>query len=66
MNLSACRIVRTNNQIFHSTSVEEALKWLDEHNDVARVEVDAIDNKATIHFYMFNCVDESIESLMNL
>lgn len=66
MNLSICVIVRTNNQIFHSASVEEALKCLEDIDDVAHIEIDAIDNEAIIHSYKFNSVDESIESLMNL
>ncbi|WP_162047881.1 hypothetical protein [Vibrio taketomensis] len=45
MHLSACRIVKTNLQTFRFTCVEETLEWLEEHRDIERIEVDAIDNE---------------------
>lgn len=66
MHLSACRIVKTNLQTFRFTCVEETLEWLEEHRDIERIEVDAIDNEENIHSYTFCTIDESIENLMNL
>lgn len=66
MNLDACRIIRSNCETLHFTSVEETLICLEEYRDIIRVEIDAIDLKSTVYSYIFENIDESIESLMNL
>ncbi|GAK83736.1 hypothetical protein JCM19238_1298 [Vibrio ponticus] len=66
MNLNACRIVRNNFQKLDFASVEDALTWLEDNQDVIRVEIDAIDSKSTIYTYTFTSIEESIENLMHL
>ncbi|CAH6781746.1 conserved hypothetical protein [Vibrio chagasii] len=67
MVLESCRITLTNQQIMISQSVESSLYLLEAeiNNGISEVKIDA-DDGFQVHSYIFDSVEESIESLMNL
>ncbi|MBJ2148495.1 hypothetical protein JC606_19275 [Vibrio sp. IB15] len=67
MVLESCRITLTNQQIMISQSVESSLYLLEAEisNGISEVKIDA-DDGFQVHSYIFDSVEESIESLMNL
>ncbi|AXY03600.1 MULTISPECIES: hypothetical protein [Vibrio] len=67
MDLHTCVIVLKNQKVITSKSVEHSIEILERDSDkeVSEIQINTTDGK-NIRTYHYNCVEESLESLMNL
>ncbi len=67
MDLHTCVIVLRNHKVITSKSVEHSIGIIerDSDNEISEIQINTTDG-VNIRTYHYNCVEDSLESLMNL